>query len=182
MVQEYLTIQEAADLVNKSFQTLRRAIKSNKIKYRRQRTPQGFNYLIIKDSLFDYYKLNEAMSLESATAEKEATKETEAPALKSIPVEKAEIVINTPEKAEIVSKPESSESESSEAEDKSDYITKDDLSSITQALEKMISQHSEERQNFIRLINTLNEKIFTLESQVKLLSAPKKSWITFWKK
>ncbi|MDX9970305.1 MAG: helix-turn-helix domain-containing protein [Candidatus Gracilibacteria bacterium] len=170
MVQEYLTIQEAADLVNKSFQTLRRAIKSNKIKYRRQRTPQGFNYMIIKESLFDYYKVNPSASENLEVSES---------SLKAIPVEKAEIVIETAEKK---SEENKIVSEEKSIEKNEDYLTKEDLSAITQTLEKMISQHSEERQNFIRLINTLNEKIFTLENQVKLLSAPKKSWLSFWKK
>lgn len=172
MVQEYLTIQEAADLVNKSFQTLRRAIKANKIKYRRQRTPQGFNYLIIKDSLYDYYKIDPSKN--------EISEST----LKSIPIENAEIVKETEKVVEEAVAVESSSANTPKEETVSDedFLTKDDLKAITQTLEKMISQHSEERQNFIRLINTLNEKIFTLENQVKLLSAPKKSWYSFWKK
>ncbi len=173
MVQEYLTIQEAADLVNKSFQTLRRAIKANKIKYRRQRTPQGFNYLIIKDSLVDYYKLEEANEIAQNVSEN-IQKEDSSKILKSIPVEKAEV--------EVLEEVSVKEINSQEEDLKEDYVTKEDLKSLTQTLEKMISQHSEERQNFIRLINTLNEKIFTLESEVKLLSAPKKSWFKFWSK
>lgn len=51
---QLLTISEAASTTNKSIQTIRRIIKQKKIQVRRQKTPQGFNYLIIKDSLFDY--------------------------------------------------------------------------------------------------------------------------------
>jgi len=45
----------------------------------------------------------------------------------------------------------------------------------------MIKQHSEERQNFVRLIGTLQEKIFVLENQVNILQAPKKKWFQVWK-
>lgn len=52
MTKENITIQDAAELSNKSVQTIRRAIKAGKIKYRRRKTPQGFNYLINKESVF----------------------------------------------------------------------------------------------------------------------------------
>jgi hypothetical protein len=46
MGNSYITIQEASELANKSIQTIRRSLKSKKLKYKRQDTPQGFNYLI----------------------------------------------------------------------------------------------------------------------------------------
>lgn len=48
---QLLTINDAAALVGKSIQTIRRMIKHKKIQVKRQKTPQGFNYLIIKESL-----------------------------------------------------------------------------------------------------------------------------------
>lgn len=57
MAQTYLTIQEASKMADKSIQTLRRAIKSKKVKSRRRKTPQGFNYMIEKDSIIDAYDL-----------------------------------------------------------------------------------------------------------------------------
>jgi len=45
---QYFTIQEAADFIGKSTQTIRRMIKSGKFKAKRSRTPQGFNYAISK--------------------------------------------------------------------------------------------------------------------------------------
>ncbi|MBU0668289.1 hypothetical protein KJ951_02495 [Patescibacteria group bacterium] len=52
-----ITIQEAAALSGKSVQTLRRAIKANKVASKRKRTPQGFNYLINRESIIELYKL-----------------------------------------------------------------------------------------------------------------------------
>ena len=60
MAQTFLTIQEAAELSNKSVQTIRRAIRSKKIKSRKKKTPQGYNYMIDKDSLVSVYDLKKA--------------------------------------------------------------------------------------------------------------------------
>ncbi|MEK9132122.1 MAG: hypothetical protein AAB606_00205 [Patescibacteria group bacterium] len=50
---ELLTINEAALFSGKSIQTIRRMIKQKKVTVKRQKTPQGFNYLVIKDSLLE---------------------------------------------------------------------------------------------------------------------------------
>lgn len=57
MAQTFLTIQESAKIANKSIQTIRRAIKSKKLKSRKRKTPQGYNYMIDKDSLISAYDL-----------------------------------------------------------------------------------------------------------------------------
>jgi hypothetical protein len=57
MAQTFLTIQESAKLANKSIQTIRRAVKSKKVKSRKKKTPQGYNYMIDKDSLVSTYNL-----------------------------------------------------------------------------------------------------------------------------
>ena len=57
MAQTFLTIQEAAELSKKSVQTIRRAIKSKKIKSRKKKTPQGYNYMVDKDSMAQAYNL-----------------------------------------------------------------------------------------------------------------------------
>lgn len=56
----YLTIKEAARLSNKSIQTIRRAIKANKLDYKKEKTPQGFNYLIDRDSFLNEYNVSRA--------------------------------------------------------------------------------------------------------------------------
>ena len=50
---QLLTINEAAELAGKSIQTIRRIIKRKKVQIKRKKTPQGFNYLIVKDSLLE---------------------------------------------------------------------------------------------------------------------------------
>lgn len=145
MPTQLISIQEAADLSKKSIQTIRRAIKSKKLQFKRKRTPQGFNYLIELDSVYRVY------NIPKTSGEKA----------------KDEYSVKVPKKAKTSTKEISS--------------NKDDYSALVKALESMVHQHSEERQNFLRLMNTLQEKIFVLENQINLLKAPKKHWYQVWK-
>jgi hypothetical protein len=61
MPETLLSIQEAAAVSGKSIQTIRRAIKSRKVTVKRKKTPQGFNYLIGKESLMKYYKMQASL-------------------------------------------------------------------------------------------------------------------------
>ncbi len=136
MTKEYLSIQEAAEISGKSAQTIRRAIKSKTLGHRRNKTPQGFNYLIERASLNELYRLGEP--------EKKIEKETK--------------------------------SESQKKNENPISVEGEDFRALVRALEKMVQQHSDERQNFMRLVTTLQEKIYFLENQVNLLKAPAKKW------
>lgn len=57
MTNQMLSLQEAAFIARKSSQTIRRLIKTNKLNFRRRRTPQGFIYFVEKTSLMDYFDL-----------------------------------------------------------------------------------------------------------------------------
>ncbi len=70
--------------------------------------------------------------------------------------------------------------ETEENEDKV-YISANDFRNFSQTMERLLNQHSEERQNFLRLITSFQEKIVVLENQLNLLQAPKKSWYQIWK-
>lgn len=65
--EQYISIKEAAKLSNKSIQTIRRAIKSNKIDYKKQRTPQGFNYLIDREKFCQEYNVSRAETTQRIT-------------------------------------------------------------------------------------------------------------------
>ncbi len=58
MAETLYTIQEAAEAVGKSVQTIRRALKSRKLIAKKQKTPQGFNYLVGEEALFALYKVS----------------------------------------------------------------------------------------------------------------------------
>ena len=147
MPKQFITIQDASDLSKKSIQTIRRALKQKKLKYRKDKTPQGFNYLINYESLCECYGMK-FDGVKEETAVKEET---------------------TIEKAEKVE------------EKKPKFVTTETFNDFSKTLERIITQHSDERQNFIRLISTMQEKIFVLENQLNLLKSPSKKWYAFWK-
>jgi len=150
MDKKLITITEAADLSGKSIQTIRRAIKAKKIRVQRKKTPQGFNYLIEKQSLVDCYNLRISENSQETSSQKSFDLETN------------------------ISKKSKTTSEEV-------FITRDDFNNFTRVIDKMVNQHSEERQNFLRLVNTMQEKIFVLENQLNLLKAPAKKWYQVWK-
>ena len=172
MSKEFITIHEAAELSGKSVQTIRRALKSKKLKHRKRKTPQGFNYLVSRASLCEIYDIKQEIPLEGPAPAKETTNVvSEAKA-------KSEKVIN-----EVVAE-QAEKEEKAIQEDKADdevIIRAADFHSFAQTMERMMSQHAEERQNFLRLVNTLQEKIFVLENQINLLQSPKKKWYQLWK-
>jgi hypothetical protein len=61
MTETLLSIQEAAALSGKSIQTIRRAVKSKRLSVKKKKTPQGFNYLISKESLLKHYKIQASL-------------------------------------------------------------------------------------------------------------------------
>ncbi|MBI4994407.1 hypothetical protein HZC21_02045 [Candidatus Peregrinibacteria bacterium] len=72
---ELLTINDAAQLSGKSIQTMRRMIKQKKVQIKKQKTPQGFNYLIIKDSLLNYMAHASQMATQQAPSIQGYTRE-----------------------------------------------------------------------------------------------------------
>ncbi|MBT4916988.1 helix-turn-helix domain-containing protein [Candidatus Peregrinibacteria bacterium] len=160
MAKKFLTIQEAADLSNKSVQTIRRAIKAKKLGCKKQRTPQGFNYMVNRESLYAAYniKIEESVKEEPKAEVKEEIREE----------------AETTQKVEVEAKVE-------ETQDSDMQILAEDLKNFTKTLDRMVTQHADERQNFMRLVNTLQEKIFVLENQMNLLKEPSKKWYQVWK-
>lgn len=72
MAQTFLSIQESAEISSKSIQTIRRAIKSKKLKSRKRKTPQGYNYMIDKESLISLYDVRSIFD-EQASAKKKSS-------------------------------------------------------------------------------------------------------------
>ena len=61
MTEALITIQDASEISGKSIQTIRRAIKAHKLICKRKKTPQGFNYLINRDSLLQAYNIQSTL-------------------------------------------------------------------------------------------------------------------------
>lgn len=69
MEKSLLTVNEASLLIGKSTQTIRRLIRNKLIKFRRKRTPQGFNYFIEKQSILMFFGMADEGNAGSAADE-----------------------------------------------------------------------------------------------------------------
>lgn len=148
MTKELISIQDAAELSGKSIQTIRRAIKAKKLVFRRQRTPQGFNYMVNKSSLCELFRIK----IKDEQSQAKSSIKNKEPKFK--PLVEGETMI----------------------------IEVDDFKSFVKTVEGLMAKHSEERQNFMRLVSTMQEKIFILENQLNLLKGvEQKRWYQFWK-
>lgn len=136
---EFITINESATLTGKSVQTIRRMVKKRKIQTKRQRTAQGFNYMVNKESLLDY-----------ARQTTQTPSQPMDPTIQAAPSEERE---HRP-------------------------ITQDFASTI----QKLVDQHSKDKDNLFQLIKTFQDRVFTLESHIKLLESPQdqKRWWHLW--
>lgn len=161
MIKELINIHEAAEISGKSVQTIRRALKTKRIKFRKKGTAQGFNYLISRSSLLEFYRIKNTFT----GLKEEVVSENQ----EKIPFEANE------------KKTEKLIEETAEKAFEGFSVSADDFRNFTKTLERMVTQHSEERQNFLRLVNTLQEKIFVLENQMNLLQSPKRRWYQLWK-
>lgn len=143
---EFITITEAANLTGKSIQTIRRMIKRKRIQVRRQKTPQGFNYMVDKYSLQAYLQNrdnqmnNQILGMTSG----------------STPL------------------PYQSSERKHGGLDESLFAR--EIDRLTNTIEKLVSQNEKDKDSFFGLIKTFQERIGILENQIKLLEAPKKRW------
>ena len=157
MAQTFLTIQEAAMLSNKSIQTIRRAIKGKKLKARKSKTPQGYNYMVDRQSLVSIYDLKniDESKLNKETPENEnETKDTD------------ELKTEVAKTQKKLSK---------------QFITSEELGLFKETMQKLIDQHEKDKENLFRLIKSFQDRMIVLENQVKMLEAPKKKWYEIWK-
>ncbi|MCX6733232.1 MAG: hypothetical protein NTX63_00280 [Candidatus Peregrinibacteria bacterium] len=159
MNETLITITDAASLSGKSIQTIRRAIKAKKIKVKKQKTPQGFNYLIVKDTLLECYQIGERQELREIPIEKH-TDETIAnlDIQETIPSESVSLV----------------DQEAIERTERSVQI-------LDEKVNEVVLRYSHEREQVTQVMKDFKDRVLILENQVRMLQAPKKTWFQFWK-
>ena len=148
----YLSIKEAADLSGKSIQTIRRLIKAKKVKFKKDRTPQGFNYLIDEQSFCDLYNLNRSQTARTIEQPAPETTVTEA-----VSQESAVVVKNS-----------------------SAVVEYDTVNEFNCTIQKIVDQHGKEKENLFKLIETFQNKVISLENKLKVETLSKKKWYKFW--
>ncbi len=184
MVNQLITIFEAANLTNKSVQTIRRLIKTGKVKFKRKRTAQGFNYVVDKASLLQNLGVINQVP-------------TEEPASTPPPPENQPF--DYPENPTTQTGPEIYILESSESESVTESVQESqrqeipvaatsEVQSATQQdvsyaviIDKLLEQHKTDKDKLYQLVALFQKRVMDLEEQVKLLQAPKRRWWRIWK-
>ena len=159
---ELLTITQAAEQAGRSIQTVRRMIRQKKVEIKKRKTPQGFNYLITKTSLSHHLK-----EIEAATSH-----------------EKIRLPADYPPTSRTTTRATTQQSESRQHKPLSAPIQDDyrkEVEKFTSTIQKLISQHERDKENFFGLIKAFQDRVVTLEDQIKLLKAPSGKWWQFWK-
>ncbi len=175
---QYINLQDAALLSEKSAQTIRRLIKGNKIRYRKYKTPQGFTYLVEKTSLIKHFDIEEGKEPKAEESEPELVEEF---------VPENEIKEETPEiqepVVEQVYKQERSETRPFNAANASGAPRDDQTAAGFQnVMTQLVQQHRDDKKRLFELLEIFQKRILVLEDQIKQLEAPKrkKRWFSLW--
>jgi len=157
MAETYLSIQEAAAFTEKSIQTIRRALKTKKLEAKRQRTPQGFNYMISQTSLVKFYEMVSENREHASVAPR--TRKARV-ATKKAPLAEAE-------QTSLIS----------------DYASREDVTQIKQMLDSLVVENQKDKEGFMRFAKIFQDRFTAMENQMKLLDEPekKKKWYKFWR-
>lgn len=181
---QYLSLQDAALISRKSPQTIRRLIKGNNVRYRKYKTPQGFTYLVEKNSLLNRFDEEEEMNDVEPVARNGVTPRRNAAMREASPaIEESELVeeFDPASVVEVDSgmHPLPQERPTPLRGGHSFSGQGQESSVVTQ----LIQQHREDKKRLFELLEIFQKRILTLEDQIKQLDAPKaqKRWWSFWR-
>ena len=76
MTKDFISIKDASEISGKSIQTIRRMIKSKKIKFKKEKTPQGFNYLVDLEDMITFYNIDRSTTVGLNKQETSTNQET----------------------------------------------------------------------------------------------------------
>jgi hypothetical protein len=176
---KYITIKEASDLSGKSIQTVRRMIKSKKIRYRKDKTPQGFNYLIELESAIEVFRLTQNdLSMLSQTQDGEAfaPQATQETVTKTVMAEDQDYA----ETSTLDDAAETATTLTTLDRSHQKIVSYEPIKEFTDTMQKLIDQHGKEKENLFKLIENFQNKVISLESKLKVETASKKTWFKIW--
>lgn len=180
----------------KSSQTIRRLIKMNKLKCKRKRTPQGFNYEVERGSLIKYFGLdfteeeikegnknvkeNDVFELcvEPDTVRSKRQKKSVVYDI-AIPVETASVETKEDVLEGISIEETVDASKDTVFEDGKLGASKEALQFAT-VLQQVLKQHQEDKDRLFALVEQFQKRTLILEERIRRLEGPKRSWWRLW--
>lgn len=145
---QLININDAAAVSGKSIQTIRRMIKQKKVQVKRQKTPQGFNYLIVKESLIEHINQSNQTPIQD-TANNHADTHSDI---------------------------QNEEREHRPITSSFEELFKAEVERFNVTIQKLIEQNDRDKSNFFQLIKTFQDRVLNLEGHIKMLEQPKKPW------
>ncbi len=192
---QYITIKDASELSGKSVQTIRRMIKSKKLKYRKDRTPQGFNYLIDFVSLQENSRISASALEQFVLANQNIASESDSQKVNPVSnssetvtqtkatskVEAVDLDLRTPApQAEAPVQPMQDLMPAMQDRSHQQIVSYEPVKEFTDTMQKLIEQHGKEKENLFRLIETFQNKVISLENKIKVETNTKGNWFKFW--
>lgn len=168
---KYITIKAAARLSGKSIQTIRRMLKAKKVKFKKDKTPQGFNYLIDRESLIEYFKLEKGVEIKAsqqATSTVAEAQEAEAIVAEAISNEQAQVQQSA---TDMMVSPE---------RDHQRIVQYEPVKEFNDTIQKIVEQHGKEKENLFKLVESFQNKVISLENKLKAEQVGKKKWYQLW--
>lgn len=174
-----ISITDAASISGKSIQTIRRAIKAKKIKVRKQKTPQGFNYLIVRDTLISCYQVKEADALREIPIERESENATSESVIHD---GMGTVHLDISETKELDTLEHAEEIKNALlAHGKAQERAQAAIAVLDEKISDVVNKHNGEREQVTQVLTEFKDRILILENQIRLLQAPKKKWFQLWK-
>lgn len=180
---EFIDINEAAALSGKSVQTIRRAIKLKRFSVRRKKTPQGFYYVILKKTIVDLYGGLKKIPVEPASPHTDSRMDSHTGS-------HTDSHMDSHMDSRTSSRMDSRETHRprnhlhnrhGQAEFSLTKPSKNqEMQELKRAMQSVMNQYQKEREQMTLLLKDLQNRLFVMENQVRLLSAPKKKWYQFW--
>lgn len=179
MSETLITITDAAAISGKSIQTIRRAIKAKKIRVKKQKTPQGFNYLIVKDTLLTCYQVREESALREIPIEREGMEQSERDSAPLVQEEGADATslrldIQETKQLDLVDREQVKMALS--ASEKATMA----IAQLDEKVSQVMSTYAGEREQVTQVLTEFKDRILILENQLRLLQAPRKKWYHLW--
>ncbi len=183
---QYISIKDASEMSGKSIQTIRRMIKSKKLRYRKDRTPQGFNYLIELSSLAEMSKISPEQIKETLSS---TTQDSQAEQAEVSHVEHSTAEVKHESSTTTVQNESESQVETNlmavaidqqQSRSHQQIVSYEPIKELNNTMQKLIDQHGKEKENLFRLIETFQNKVISLENKIKVESGSKKAWFKIW--
>lgn len=178
-----VTLPEAAKILGKSLQTIRRFVKTKRLQSIKEATPQGFIYRVNVDELKN---LSGELSTDQPPIQSTIQNDTlDSRNHTGINLDRRRKNLYNKENPNFrVNKKRArrkfDQSTKDEKIGKLEVFFQKETSKLNTIIERLVKQGKTDKENLFGVIKAFQDRIVLLENHIKFLEAPKKKWWKFW--